>query len=220
MKAKNILRVSWKQPAMLNGITSNLFVNSQTRAFSMFQDKMSQMQEDKQKKGFQLTIKTLANREAYTMKEYKDYVQEAIRDNTKGIQNFMSGNAQSKEAGEFKLHLKILNAMYDGELMLQDKILNEQKKEIGAVVGCDSDEINAMLRGFRTMKGVHMIVRGMKMAGEPLPKDQDELQMLFRSRRPALTKSERKFQKRIRYGRKQMRVNYLKEKKYAHLNVY
>jgi len=172
--------------------------------FASLQDKMEKRQQQMSEKEFKKEMELLVNKPTFTMADYKQRVIDGLTQLKKGFKaKLMSGN----EATEASLttQKKILNAMFDQELVSDQKVSGVAKKEIAIVSQTTVEDVNMMIKNYEQIKGIHGWLKECKENGQDLPANQEELTNRFRSDRP-MKKSYFKFNfKRKKYSKRMIR---------------
>lgn len=173
-----------RQASGLHVRTTGSFLPYTTQAnFATFKEKLEKRQVEQGKQEFKKEMDFLANKPSFTLSDYKMRIIDGLGKLKKGIKaKLMSGNEQTEAA--LTTQKKILNSMYEDELLNEDKIRSEQKKEISMVSQTTVEDVNMLLKNYQQMKGIHKWLRKLKDAGEPIPADQDEMTYRYRKDRP------------------------------------
>jgi len=172
--------------------------------FASFQDKLEKRQQQMSEKEFKKEMEFLVNKPSFTMADYKQRVIDGLTQLKKGFKaKLMTGN----EATEASLTMqkKVLNAFFDHELVSEEKIRGQKKKEIAMVSQTTVEDINIMLKNYEQIKAMHGWLKDVKEKGEDLPSTQEELGIRFRRDRP-VKKSFLKFKlKRRKHSKRMLR---------------
>lgn len=154
-----------------------------TAGFATFKDKLQKRQMDQAKEEFRKEMDFLANKEKFTLEDYKTRIEDGLAKLKKGLKaKLMSGTEQTEAT--LTLQRKILNAFYDEELSGGRDVYSFEKKEIAAVTQATVEEVNMVLKNFRQMEQMHKWIRTLQANGEPLPADQEDLFNRYRRDRP------------------------------------
>lgn len=172
--------------------------------FASFQDKLEKRQQQMGEQEFKKEMEFLVNKPSFTLADYKQRIIDGLTKLKKGLKaKLMTGN----EATEANLMVqkKILNSLFDHELVSDKKLDGKTKQEIAVVSQTTIEDVNTLIKNYEHLKSMHTWLKQTKENGEPLPQSQEELGHRFRKDKP-LTKSYIKFKiKRKRYSKRMLR---------------
>ncbi|KAM3131532.1 hypothetical protein pb186bvf_016316 [Paramecium bursaria] len=161
--------------------------------FASFTEKMQKSQEQKAKDQFKKEIDYLLNKvqieymlkPEFTMIDFRQRAVDGLAQIKKGfIKKLMVGASQEEQEKKLEIQKKIMNAMFDNELLEIDNITSEQKKQVAMVSQFTVQDVNQVIKEYENFQGIHQWLRGLKSRGEPIPQSQEELLQGYRKDKP------------------------------------
>ncbi|KRX07281.1 Signal recognition particle, SRP54 subunit, M-domain [Pseudocohnilembus persalinus] len=175
----------------------------QSYNFSNFSDKLQKKRQQQGEEEFKKELEFMANKPTFTLIDYKQRIIDGLTKLKKGLKaKFMTGNEQTE--ANLMMQKKIINAMYDDELVNSDLLKGDQKKEIAMITQYDVSDVNTVIKNYKHLISLHSWIRQVKERGDPMPATQEELMFRFRKEQ-RVSKSYLKFEmSRPSYSQKMM----------------
>jgi signal recognition particle GTPase len=102
-------------------------------------------------------ISSMANKDSYLLKDLKQDTVETIRSKSSSFKSLMQGT--SEEEADMVLTKRILNSMYEDELLNINNISYTDKMDIATVVQCPIEDVNKTLKSFNQHKQLHTFLK-------------------------------------------------------------
>lgn len=136
----------------------------------------------KQQDQFKSMIKELAEKEEFTLRDYRKQIQDHLKSQQSGFMRLMSGTSQ--EESETIDSRKVLNALKDEELLDHKLVDSEVRKEVSQVVQLNIQQVNKVISAYKMELKLHAYLKARRERKEHLPESQEELHLMMTADRP------------------------------------
>ena len=169
-------------------VAQRSFSTSDDRGFfQQIKDKVDPRTEENQNENQRKQMQAMANAEKWTLHGFKEQIESAL-----GWKQYIPGMSQFSQMKEVKEAKKSLDSIEEvvGKGATSERLSSltrKEKLEIGV------DDLDALVKQFRSMEVMHRMLRHRKVDGKPIPSNQEEINSILQSEGPdLLTKKEKK----------------------------
>lgn len=138
-------------------------------------DSAQAKQQEAQKDNLLKSLKELQPGEKYTLKQYSNQLEEALKQGTSGWRSLIPGMSEMSGLSEVEKLLNITKAMTDKELDHPSKLSAKDIERVAKKAGETPHKVQAMLSQFKMVTVLRQWIQGREKANKPIPESLDEV---------------------------------------------